>query len=224
MPKLVICNWKMNGDIDLVSQFVEKIDDKNVVIALPNVFIAYVRCKFAKFKVSAQDCSIHDNTGPYTGEISAKMLSTLGVEYVIIGHSERRKNFFTDSAENVYNKIHNVVKNGMIAVLCVDDNYETLIDEKTKGLLKDNVKQVILAYEPMQSIGTGVVPKTSEISQTLLKLKEKYFVQKTIYGGSVNSSNVNNILAERDVDGVLVGGASLNLPELQSILQCNNMV
>jgi triosephosphate isomerase len=209
----------MNGDISLVDQFIEKIENKDIVVALPNIFIAYAKYKFPKFKIATQDCSIYDDIGAHTGEISAKMLSLLSVEYVIIGHSERREKIATDSVENVYEKLNNVVRNNMTAILCIGDNYETLIDEKTANFLKNNKKLIVLAYEPLSSIGTGIVPQISEISKTLALLKKKYFVSKAIYGGSVNSSNAADILTAEEIDGVLIGGASLKLSEIQKILQ-----
>lgn len=216
MNKLIIGNWKMNGSLELINNFIEKLDQR-VIIAVPSVFMAYAHFKNPDLQLAAQDCSVFSSFGAHTGEVSAQMLNESGCKYVIIGHSERRQSSSFDSLENVLKKLENVVLADMTAILCVDENYDTLLDEQTVNFLKRHTANVILAYEPLSAIGTGHVPATSEISNILKSLKNKYFGIKTLYGGSVNSKNAKDILSDEAIDGVLVGGASLKIDEINEI-------
>ena len=216
MSKLIVGNWKMNGSMDLIDDFVNGLES-NVIVGLPSIFIAYANSKNPKFQIAAQDCSIFDEFGAHTGEVSATMLVNCGCKYVIVGHSERRKSSDLDSVQNVLKKLKNVTAHEMTAILCVDENYEKLLDSQTVEFLKNNKEKVVLAYEPLSAIGTGIVPSTSEISRVLEVIKSKYFEIKTLYGGSVNSKNAEEILSIDSVDGVLIGGASLKLQEINTI-------
>lgn len=216
MNKLIVGNWKMNGTLELVDEFLEGLNN-NVIVGLPIIFIAYAKSKNPNFQIAAQDCSIFNDFGAHTGEVSAKMLSESGCKYVIIGHSERRKTFDSDSISNILKKLQNAVLNGMTAILCVDEKYDELLASQTVEFLKNHKSQVVLAYEPLSAIGTGIVPSISEISDVLKNLKSKYFGIRTIYGGSVNSKNAKEILDIDSVDGVLIGGASLKLDEINAI-------
>ncbi|MDR0942305.1 MAG: triose-phosphate isomerase [Holosporales bacterium] len=220
--KLIICNWKMNGNIALVDAFLNFFNDGsfgngNLVMGFPDIFLAYARSRSKNVKLAAQDCSVYSDFGAYTGETSAKMLNEIGVEYIIIGHSERRI-AKSDSSQTVYEKLKNVVQNNMTAILCVDEHYERLLDEKTIELLKSNPDKIILAYEPLASIGTGVTPAISEIQKAIDDIRGKYFNLKAIYGGSVNSKNAGEILGVNELYGVLIGGASLKLDEMKKII------
>lgn len=217
MNKIIIGNWKMNGSVALVDSFLNTIKNENIAIALPDIFLAYAKSKKPRFKLAAQDCSIYNDFGAHTGEISAHMLSDIGCKYVIIGHSERRSAFETDSVSNILKKLNNVIANEMIAILCVDEQYQNLIDQDTLDFMKSNSDNIILAYEPISAIGTGVVPTITEISNTLLDIKKKYFNLKVLYGGSVNAKNIKDILDIESLDGVLIGGASLKLEEFKQI-------
>ena len=218
MSKLIVGNWKMNGSLNLIDEFVSGVDDR-VVLGLPAVFISYAHSRNPKLKIAAQDCSIFSGTGAHTGEVSADLLVASGCSYVIIGHSERRKTSDLDSIQNVLRKLQNAVSAGMTAIICVDEDYSDLLDEKTVSFIKNRTDAVVLAYEPLSAIGTGVVPSVSEISRVLQTLKDKYFGIRTLYGGSVNSKNSKEILSADFVDGVLVGGASLKLQEINDIAQ-----
>lgn len=219
MSKLIVGNWKMNGTLSLVDAFLDSINEENIVIGFPDLFISYAHFRNKKLKIAAQDSSIYDEFGAHTGEISAKMLFESGCEYVILGHSERRSSSQSDSVENILKKLKNVIHNEMTAIFCVDENYEQLINEETCDFLKNNLEKIIIAYEPLSAIGTGVVSSISEISSALKSIKEKYFNIRTLYGGSVNSKNANDILSINEVDGVLIGGASLKLNELKEIVK-----
>jgi triosephosphate isomerase len=243
MKKLIVGNWKMNGDLDLVNEFLISLCDTGAVIAFPCIFTAYAcqQVKNKNIKIAAQDCSIYDGFGAHTGEISAKMLSEIGVEYVILGHSERRPNFSDDSVENICEKLKNVCKNNMTAILCIDEKYEELLDENTALLVQEysfargkckigpccldkidqqrQYSEIILAYEPVSAIGTGKVPELSEIAATVKVLKQRFPGVRVLYGGSVNSSNVEEFLEMDCIDGLLIGGASLQKDEFLKICE-----
>ena len=218
MNKFIVGNWKMNGSLSLVDAFLDSIEEQNVAIAIPQVFLAYAYSRNPKFKLVAQNCSIYDKFGAHTGEISADILVGLGCQYVIIGHSERRHMFEEDNTSNILKKLNNVISNNMTAILCVDEQYERLINRETSEFIKNNINNVILAYEPLSAIGTGKTPSISEISNILNLLKQKYFCVNILYGGSVNSKNARDILSISSLDGVLVGGASLKLGEFKEII------
>lgn len=218
MDKLIIGNWKMNGSQSLVDAFLDSIEEQNVAIAFPDIFLAYAYLRNPKFKLATQNCSVYNKFGAHTGEISADMLANSGCRYVIIGHSERRCEFQEDSTKNILKKLNNVVSNNMIPVLCVDEKYGQLIDQETSDFIKNNANNLILAYEPLSAIGTGKTPGISEISDMLELLKKNYHNVKVLYGGSVNAQNIKEILSISLLDGVLVGGASLKLGEFKEII------
>lgn len=224
MNKLIIGNWKMNGSCSLVDAFMSSIEGQNVAIAFPNIFLAYVYSRNPKFKLIAQNCSIYNELGAHTGEISASMLANLGCQYVIIGHSERRSIFEEDSVKNILKKLNNVISNSMTPILCVDEHYEELIDQETLEFIKSNKNDIILAYEPLSAIGTGKTPSSSEIASILELLKTNYYNIKVLYGGSVNSGNIKEILSISSLDGVLVGGASLKLEEFKEIISASKII
>ncbi|MDR1391545.1 MAG: triose-phosphate isomerase [Holosporales bacterium] len=218
MNKLIIGNWKLNGSTLLLDEFIKLVDAPDLVIALPNVFILYANDRKRRFKIAAQDCSIYDDFGPYTGEVSAKMLYEAGCQYVIVGHSERRT-LLAETPQHILKKLKNVVKNNMIAVFCIDENYKKSVNKETKEFLENHKDRVVLAYEPLSAIGTGVTPPPFEISTKLETIKKEYFGIKSVYGGSVNSENAKSILSINEVDGVLIGGGSLKTEELNKIVK-----
>ncbi len=218
MNKMIVANWKMNGSVELVDTFINAIvKSEELILALPHIFIGYASAKRNGFKVAAQDCSVFENYGAHTGEVSAKMLKDSGAEYIILGHSERRS-CNEETVDIIYKKMKNAIEAGLKIILCVDENYSKLIDENTESLVKNHIKDIAIAYEPVSAIGTGVVPTTTEISNVLSKIKETYYGIKTLYGGSVNSANSQEILGLESVDGVLIGGASLKIEEIEKIL------
>lgn len=223
MNKLIIGNWKMNGSQSLVDAFIDSIEEQNVAIAFPDIFLTYAYSRNPKFKLAAQNCSVYNNFGAHTGEISADMLANSGCKYVIIGHSERRCEFQKDNTKNILKKLNNVVSNNMIPVLCIDEKYEQLIDQETSDFIKNNANNLILAFEPLSAIGTGKTPSISEISDMLKLLKKSYYNVKALYGGSVNARNIKEILSISSLDGVLVGGASLKLGEFKEIISASKI-
>ncbi|MDR1488551.1 MAG: triose-phosphate isomerase [Holosporales bacterium] len=213
MKKLIIANWKMNGNTELVRQFADILNNKNFVLAPPFPLISIAKYLNSNAIIAAQDCSIYNEKGAYTGEISAKILKESGAEYVILGHSERRK-FFNESAEILNKKLTNAKNAGLEVIFCVSEAYEQQLKEV------DNINNLIIAYEPVSAIGTGIIPAAEEVNSILgeIKLIAGSGI-KTLYGGSVSSNNIADFFNLKNLDGVLVGGASLNRTEVEHM--CN---
>ena len=192
-------------------------------------------------KIGAQNMHFEDH-GAFTGEVSGKMLKSIGVEYVIIGHSERRE-YFNETDESVNKKIKAAFENELKPIVCVGEKLEereagkaeeivtTQIKLDLEGLTKDQVKNTIIAYEPIWAIGTGKTA-TSEDANNMIKtirgqiaelfgndVAEEVIIQ---YGGSVKSSNAKELFTTSDIDGGLVGGASLKPDEFSKIVNYEN--
>lgn len=187
-------------------------------------------------KYGAQDVSEHDS-GAYTGEVSGAMLAKLGCSYVVVGHSERREQH-AETDEIVNRKARATLKNGMSPIVCVGESLEvrdagdhvehctSQLINGLKGLKTDQISSVIVAYEPVWAIGTGKVATSADAQEVCAALraalKEKYGNEiadgvRILYGGSVKSSNIGELVGQADVDGALVGGASLNADEFTKL-------
>lgn len=214
MKKLIISNWKMNGTIDLMEQFLDFGQSDNFILALPSPLIALCKSLNNEIKIAAQDCSIFAGTGSYTGEVSAELLKKYGADYVIIGHSERRAHL-NESSRIINSKIKNAIAANLTTIYCVSESYESQI--KCDLIDIHDYSKIIFAYEPVSAIGTGNVPSISEISSVTknIKLQTNAVV---LYGGSVSSKNISEILEIEYVGGVLVGGASLKHNEVNAML------
>ena len=236
-PLLIAGNWKMYKTPSEASQLAKELKDNlrdvngiNVVICPSFGSLCAVKkeLKGSRIAMGAQNCH-WDEEGAYTGEVSAKMLSDLGCEYVIVGHSERR-NFFRETDEIVNMKVKQALKEGLTSVLCVGEswqerdsgNTEKVLEEQLKkglnGLPKESLSKVVVAYEPVWAIGSGknATPEQARQAHQFIRkiLKELYGAETAestlvIYGGSVSPENAKEILNAGDVDGALVGGASL---------------
>ncbi len=245
--KMVIGNWKMNGQLhqitDLVNELNELIplDNKaEVAIIPPALYISQVRQLANKgIKVGGQNIYPQDK-GAYTGEISAPMLRDLHCEYVLVGHSERRQHF-QENENFVAEKFHQAKVHGIIPILCVG---ETLLERESgqteqvirKQLLavshQDNncFQHCVVAYEPVWAIGTGKTAtpeQAQEIHQfirELIKTINENDAQQLslLYGGSVTEHNAKALFAMPDIDGGLIGGASLNAKQFVEIIKCIN--
>ena len=233
--KIIIANWKLNGSLAFVEKYLNNIrfdniknHQKCVVICPPFVFLNNFNS--SNLLLGAQDCSSYSD-GSYTGEISAKILKDIGCNFCIIGHSERR-NFFNEKNESIYKKIINCIENKIIPILCVGESLVQKKENQTKEILitqiQENIpkisnnKNTIIAYEPLWAIGSGLMPTLEEISEIHTFIK--YSIPqsndyKILYGGSVNSSNCKEIINNEKVDGVLVGGASINIDEFNKIIE-----
>ena len=227
-----IANWKMFGDLkslkslNKVINFSSKYKRKKfkLIYCPPYTLLDSFSKKIKKTRIElgAQNCHFEISNGPFTGSISPSMLKNIGSNYVIIGHSENRNIGDTDSQIN--KKINSSIKSGLKIIFCIG---ETLIQKKKKktnqilskqilkGLFKiNNLNKILIAYEPVWSIGTGAVPRSFELEKniTFIKkiLKNKFRIKnpKVLYGGSVNSKNAKNLAAINNIDGFLIGGAS----------------
>ncbi|MBP9753124.1 MAG: triose-phosphate isomerase [Proteobacteria bacterium] len=225
--KLVVANWKMNGDIKLVKEysqlFNENIFSHDVVVCPPFVYL-WSAIGINGYHVGAQDCHFAKN-GAYTGAISPKMLKNLGVKYVILGHSERRENF-AETDILVGRKAISAQEEGLIPIICIGESlaerengevFEVLKNQLTFSIPKGDYP-VIIAYEPVWAIGSGKIPTPSDIIQVLTFIKEIVPHAKVLYGGSVKASNAKMLLELDCLDGILIGGASLEVKELKNIL------
>lgn len=230
---LIVGNWKMNKTIaatkSFVNEFLSLIGSKkklsDIVICPPITMYQFI--KELPLKFGAQDCSgLSANEGAFTGDISAMMLKDIGVDYVIIGHSERRKNY-GESGAFLKRKISNAHENGLIVIFCIGENLEqrndgSYFDVLSKQLEESlpesvNLNNTIIAYEPVWAIGTGNSATNNQIEEIHSFLASK-FKNKILYGGSVNSKNAKAILAIKNVFGLLIGGTSLEAKEFNEII------
>lgn len=222
--KLIVANWKMNGGIELVRNCIKilnPIKSKNTVVVCPPFELIG---KFQDFKhhIGAQNCACVDY-GAFTGETSAAILHELGCEYVIIGHSERR-NLFGETDEIILKKWETAKGNNLIPILCVGEekNLEETLNRQLNVFLLRNLKDTIIAYEPIWSIGTGNTPSLEKIDTALRFIKKFVGLSpRLLYGGSVNLDNIEKIIKLPIVDGVLIGSASLNIMNFREMIKIN---
>ncbi len=238
MKPLIVANWKCNPKSlseakELLEKVINGINEEEVVICPPSVFINSLIDNRISF--GAQNC--FEKEGAFTGENSISMLEDSGVKYVILGHSERR-NIFKETNEEINSKLIKVLESKIIPILCIGEKREEREEGKTFEVLSeqldiclDNVscpEKIILAYEPIWAIGTGKFAEIKDIKEVRAFIKEfltKKFNQevsdiiKILYGGSVDSSNVNSYITEAQMDGVLVGGASLKADEFLKLIK-----
>ena len=236
--KLIVANWKMNFLYKNAFNFCKKILLKKkliknkFVICPPTTLILQLSSKFKGITFGAQDCH-YEKLGAYTGDISALMLKDINCKHVIIGHSERRKYYFEDHII-LKRKIESVINAGLIPIYCIGEDINIKRKDKTKNHLlsqllntlpKKNKNKIIIAYEPIWSIGTGNTPTVNEIEDVNLYIKKiitkinlSYEKTSILYGGSVNKHNSLVFLDSKNIDGLLIGGASLNLNTFSSIL------
>jgi triosephosphate isomerase len=244
MKKLIIANWKCNPEKmsegeKILKALKTSINTKNqVIICPPSIFLSHFLASFRDdFTFGAQNCYFEEK-GAYTGEISPKMIESIGGKYVILGHSERR-NIFDENDDAINKKLRKVLETTkLIPILCIGENREERMSEKTFSVLgmqlancldkipKDKLGKIIIAYEPIWAIGTGIYAtedKISEAKTNIFKIlcdiynKELAKTVKIVYGGSVDSKNIDMIVNKADMDGVLVGGASLKPKEFSLI-------
>ncbi|MCS7164575.1 MAG: triose-phosphate isomerase [Thermodesulfovibrio sp.] len=242
--KFIVANWKMHKTIKEALLFLEQfiplvkdVDDREIGIAPTFLCIESVgkAIKNTNIKLCAQN-AFYKNEGAYTGEISPSMLKDCGVEYVIIGHSERRKYFF-ESDEIINKKIRACIKEEMKVIFCIGETLEERQNNKTFDILKSQIIMglkdidmpdfINIAYEPVWAIGTGVVATESQIKEAHIFIKEQIKNLygdsadkiRVLYGGSVTPENIKSIMTTENVDGVLVGGASLDALKFSKIVK-----
>lgn len=214
MNPLIIANWKCNPETlkeaqELFNSIKKDVENKNVVICPPSVFLSYLICEEVIF--GAQNC-FWENRGAYTGEVSPQMLKSIGCQYVIIGHSERRT-IFNESNIDVRNKIKKAKEAGLVPIVCIGESKNQDTFEKIKEQIENIEKDVILAYEPLWAIGTGENASVEKVKEVREFLKDR----TVLYGGSVNSQNAKDYL--EITDGLLIGGAFLNTEEFLKIIK-----
>ncbi|WP_194851281.1 triose-phosphate isomerase [Nonlabens antarcticus] len=235
---IVAGNWKMNCDLpmtqDLIAKIITELPDTlncelMVAPSHPFLYAAFNASLETPIEVIAQNVSQHEN-GAFTGEVSIDMLQSVGIQTVIIGHSERR-NTFLESDQELAEKAKAAIENGMRVIFCIGEHleqrktgnhFETVTAQIEKGLFDLTAKewkQIVLAYEPVWAIGTGETAspeQAQEMHEHIRKFVADKYGDKTaqnvsiLYGGSVKSSNATEIFAKPDVDGGLIGGASLD--------------
>ena len=246
--KIIAGNWKMNKLPNEAMAFIEEIaplvkDSKNeVVLCVPytDLFYALLTAQGTNIKIGAQNMHFEEK-GAYTGEVSGEMLKSIGVEYVIIGHSERRQ-YFNETDETVNKKLKKALTVSLKPIVCVGENLEqrengTAKDVVTtqarlalEGINSEEIKKVIIAYEPIWAIGTGKTATKEDANETIKWIREeiekiygKDVANSVIiqYGGSVKSSNAKDLFEMSDIDGGLIGGASLDAQEFSKIVNYN---
>ena len=234
--KIVAGNWKMNKTpkeaLDLVELLKEKVDTDtvDVVFCVPAIDIIPVAeaLKGTKIALGAQNMHFEES-GAYTGEISAAMLKECGVQYVVLGHSERRE-YFGETDETVNKKVKKALEHGLTPIMCCGETLQqreegvtmehirTQIKRGLLGVAADDVAKMVIAYEPIWAIGTGKTAtdeQAEEVCAAIRQVVGEVFGTETAeqvriqYGGSVNSKNAASLFAKADIDGGLVGGASL---------------
>ena len=221
MNKLMVANLKMNLDKEQIIEYKKILEENlipNLIVCPPDIYLDMMISN--KYKVCAQDAYYIDE-GAYTGEISFFQLKKLGIEYSLVGHSERRK-LFNETNEVTSLKVEASIRNEITPIICIGENLlekesnntlNIIKDELTKALSKNIPNNLIIAYEPVWAIGTGNTATLDDIKYVHSFIKE--YVNKTynknvkvLYGGSVSLDNISEILSLNEVDGVLIGGAS----------------
>ena len=234
--KLVVGNMKMNLTASEINKYIKEIDkkdyNKQVVFCPSSLYLPYFIEK--KYGCGIQNIAAYD-MGAYTGEVAAKQVASMKIDYAIIGHSDRRE-YFKETDDIVKTKVELALAEKIKVILCIGETlkereslktYEVLKRQLTaalKGLDSALVKKVIVAYEPVWAIGTGKVPTNQEIEDTIAFIKNivketcDYNV-KVLYGGSVNDENIAKLNEIPNVDGYLVGGASNKLDKFNKIIE-----
>ena len=174
------------------------------------------KLKKSNIEVGAQNCHEHESYGAFTGSVNSIMLKNVGAKYVIIGHSENRQAGETDRLINL--KVKSALKSGLKVIFCIGETSKQKKTRRTNQVLNkqiklglnkiNNYKKILIAYEPVWSIGTGLIPKSNELFQTINSIKKIKKNFKVLYGGSVNSKNIGELKSINNIDGFLIGGAS----------------
>lgn len=243
---LIAGNWKMfktcqeaGETASKLVELVASVTDRDIMIAPPftALFVVADKIKGRNISLGAQNL-FWENEGAYTGEISSAMLVSTGCNYVIIGHSERRQHF-NETNETVNKKLNSAIQNGLMPILCIGESEKerdanetfSVLDKQIKkgleGFSPDNLKTLVIAYEPIWAIGTGKTAtsdQAQEVHKFLRELIKKLFNSslsnsiRILYGGSVKPNNIKELMGMSDIDGALVGGASLQADSFSEII------
>ena len=240
--KLIAGNWKMNGSLStneaLLKQLLTGLTENSceVAVCIPSVYLSQAQflIENSSLGLGAQDLSEHES-GAFTGEVSAQMLKDFGVRYCIVGHSERRQYHFETDAQ-VAAKARSALSHGITPIVCVGETLAEREAGKTEEVVKRQlaavihanghcISEIVVAYEPIWAIGTGVTASTEQAQQVHAVLRAQLRAAtphadliRILYGGSMNAANAAQLLAQSDIDGGLVGGASLKAQDFLSII------
>lgn len=245
--KFIAGNWKMNTTradgaalATAIAQAVGKRDDVEVALCPPSVYLEAVAQVVlgSSVGVGAQNC-YHEAKGAFTGELSPAMLVDIGCQYVILGHSERRQ-IFRETSADVSKKVHAALGAGLTPIVCVGETLDERKANRTTSIVREQIEgslaglsaeqigKIVIAYEPVWAIGTGVVAtpdQAEEVHADLRRLLEKNYNSAVAqgvriqYGGSVNAENAATLLSQPNIDGALVGGASLKADSFLAIIE-----
>ena len=246
--KVIAGNWKMNNDINgtvnLISEMKKELSGKklnaDVIVCPPftNLETTFALVKDSPIKLGAQNMYFEES-GAFTGEVSPSMLKSVGCEFVILGHSERRT-IFGESNQVINKKIKTAIKHGLKPIFCIGETLEerekgvtfqvieTQVKGGLEGLSENDLANLIIAYEPVWAIGTGKVatPQQAQevhkfIRELIVKMYSQHFASQLViqYGGSVKADNAKELLSQPDIDGALVGGACLKADSFAKIIE-----
>ncbi len=242
--KIVAGNWKMNMNLQEGLKLAEEVDNAllntsgvTVILGTPFVHLAAVAGKVKSAGVAAQNCA-SEESGAYTGEVSAEMIQSTGAQYVIIGHSERRA-YYNEDNETLKKKVELALKNNLTPIFCCGEVLEdreankqhdvvkTQLSESIFHLSAEDIKKLVIAYEPVWAIGTGKTASSGQAQEMHKDIRdmiaEKYDQSvadeiSVLYGGSCKPSNAGELFANPDVDGGLIGGAALKSEDFMGIV------
>ena len=233
-----IANWKMFGTLNSLNllnkviKFFNKFNKNKsvkIIYCPPTTLLDQMNKKLrnTKIEIGAQNCHQEEKYGAYTGSISALMLKNAGAKYIIIGHSENRKSGENDELINA--KIRVALKAKLKVIFCIGESLKQKRKKITKKVLNQQIvsglkkikksKNILIAYEPVWAIGTGIIPKQKELFETIAFIKKKIKNLKVLYGGSVNSNNINQLKLIENIDGFLIGGASQDYKKFIDIIK-----
>jgi len=245
--KIAAGNWKMNLDFEEGLQLARTIShmeipmDANVILGIPHVYLKSaldMLLHVPRVDVAAQNCH-QEESGAYTGEVSASMLESISCPYVIIGHSERRM-YFGEDSKILAEKVDKALEHGLRVIFCCGESLETRkageqnsyvtqqLKESLSHLSQEQMKSIVIAYEPIWAIGTGETASPEQAQEMHLEIRnylresfgdEVADQMAILYGGSVKAANAESIFGQDDVDGGLVGGASLDADQFQAIIK-----
>ena len=220
------------NSLDNVIKFSKTNKNKfKLIYCPPNTLIRPMskRLKNSNLEVGAQNCHENDDYGAFTGQVNSRMLKSVGAKYVILGHSENRKTGENDNLINL--KIKSAIKVGLKVIFCVGETLKEKKNKKTTQVLKKQIEKglqsiknkskIIIAYEPVWSIGTGLIPKSEDLIKSVLFIKNRFGRKspKILYGGSVNGDNINQLKNIKSIDGFLIGGASQDPKKIIDIIK-----
>ena len=244
MKRLIAGNWMMNGDLAFASRLVKELREgltgglsPELVLCVPAPYLRAVlqMCEGSAIELGAQDVSAHES-GAFTGEVSATMLRDCGARYVIVGHSERRQ-YHGETDELVATKVSRALACGVTPIVCVGESLAQREQGETEAIVKRQlaavihanghcISEIVVAYEPVWAIGTGrtASPQQAQDVHALIRAQLKAASTqaariRVLYGGSMNAANAESLLAQHEVDGGLIGGASLKAADFLSIVR-----